>query len=128
MAKFLRYWAPFLAYLVLTFILSGISSPTIPFNVDSNLLHYPEFAVFSFLLVRAIHSGKQGLPSASVAASAVILSALWGLSDEVHQAFIPERVPDVGDLAHDVIGAAAGAGLFYLFLHFSNSAFRKEGL
>lgn len=127
MAKFLRYWAPFLAYLVLTFVLSGMSSPGIPFSMDSNSLHYPEYAVFAFLLTRALHSGKRGYPPAQVGAAALLLSGLWGLSDEVHQAFIPERVPDAGDLFHDVIGAAAGIAAFYLFRYFSKAYGDKEG-
>ena len=114
MARFVRYWLPFTIYLAVMFTLSGMSSPPIPFNFDSNSLHYPEFAVFSFLLVRAIHGETPGLPSPSAALGTLFLSGLWGLSDEIHQAFIPGRVPDISDLAHDLIGSAAGLAAFYL--------------
>lgn len=46
---------------------------------------------------------------------AVLLSSLYGLSDEVHQSFIPGRDASVVDWTVDTIGAAAG-GLFAVFL------------
>jgi hypothetical protein len=37
----------------------------------------------------------------------VTVCALYGVTDEWHQSFVPNRSPDVMDLAHDAIGAAA---------------------
>jgi len=118
-AWFLRYWLPLLLYLAATFVLSGMSSPPVPFNLDSNSLHYPEYALFSFLLLRAIHAAKPGMPSAWAVGSSLLLSGLWGLSDEIHQAFVPGRVPDVNDLIHDLVGAAAGIAAFFSFKYIS---------
>ena len=42
------------------------------------------------------------------AATAVMLSTLYGVFDEVHQAFTPDRTPDIRDLLADVLGAALG--------------------
>ena len=115
MARFIRFWLPFTIFLITTFVLSGMSSPAIPFNLDSNSLHLPEFALFSFLLIRAIHGGRPGRPSISAALGTLVLSGLWGVSDEIHQAFIPGRVPDINDLARDLIGSVIGLAAFYLY-------------
>ena len=79
-----------------------------PEGIDQNLLHYPEYALLGFLLARALQAERPGRPSFKVAVIALALSALFGMSDEFHQAFVPNRVPDVVDWYHDVIGAAAG--------------------
>ncbi len=42
------------------------------------------------------------------AATAVLLSVLYGAFDEVHQSFTPGRSPDVRDLFADGLGAALG--------------------
>jgi VanZ family protein len=45
------------------------------------------------------------------------LAVLYGVTDEVHQSFVPGRFPSVGDLVADAIGAALGSGLVaYLVL------------
>ena len=40
---------------------------------------------------------------------AVVVSSLYGVSDEVHQSFVPGRTSDVFDLVADVTGALIGA-------------------
>ena len=50
----------------------------------------------------------------SAGATAVVLSTLYGVSDEVHQAFTPERTPDVRDLLADALGAALGVAAILL--------------
>jgi VanZ family protein len=43
-------------------------------------------------------------------AIAVGLATLYGLTDEFHQNFTPDRAPDVRDLFADALGATIGAG------------------
>ncbi len=106
--RLLSFWLPPGLYLVLIFILSGMSHPPVPEGVDQNLLHFPEYAVLGFLLARALQGGRPGMPPLRLAVAALLLSALFGFSDEFHQAFVPNRVPDVMDWYHDVIGATVG--------------------
>ena len=51
-----------------------------------------------------------------VTAIAVVLTMLYALSDEVHQAFAPDRSGRVDDLGVDGIGALLGVGIAWLVL------------
>ena len=110
--RFVAYWLPPLLYLGLIFGLSSMSSPPIPKGINQDFLHYPEYALLGFLLSRALRQGCPGRASIGPLALAIALSALWGASDELHQAFVPGRVPDPLDLWHDVLGAFIGVAGF----------------
>lgn len=49
--------------------------------------------------------GKHGLTFGKKAL-VVLLCALYGVTDEFHQSFVPGRTPDVMDLRNDAIGAS----------------------
>jgi VanZ family protein len=107
----LAAWAPAVLYAALIFTLSSLSRPP-PFvppallSLDT-LLHLAEYAVLGALVARALRAG--GRPPARVFAGALLLGSLYGASDELHQAFVPDRHADVRDWAADTAGAALGA-------------------
>lgn len=43
---------------------------------------------------------------------AIVISAVYGASDEFHQYFVPTRSCDAADWAADVLGSIVGAFLF----------------
>lgn len=110
--RIVSLWLPPALYLVLIFVLSSMSHPPVPEGLDQNLLHFPEYAVLGFLLARALQGRRPGPLPLLLAGAALLLSALFGLSDEFHQAFVPDRVPDVVDWYHDVIGAVVGVAVW----------------
>jgi VanZ family protein len=104
----LALWLPPLAYLAVIFALSSMSHPPVPRFISQDLLHYPEYALLGFLLARALHGDGDRHPALSSMGLALLLTAFFGAADEVHQAFVPNRLPDLVDLRRDVIGGAAG--------------------
>jgi VanZ family protein len=113
----LALWLPPLIYLALIFTLSGMKHPPIPKSVPGNYLHYPEYAVLGFMLARAIQGGDRGRPGLSLLVTAFALSVFFGAADEVRQAFVPGRIPDVADWLRDCGGAAAGVMTWKLWRH-----------
>lgn len=107
-----RFWLPPALYLSLIFVLSSLSQPPIPARFSGDFLHYPEYFLLAFLLARAIHASLGSVRPVASALLAFACSALWGVTDEFHQAFVPGRVPDLRDLTHDAVGAAVGTGLW----------------
>ncbi|MBW2550122.1 MAG: VanZ family protein [Deltaproteobacteria bacterium] len=45
----------------------------------------------------------------------MFVSVLWGLSDEIHQALVPGRSPELGDVIADLFGSIVGVSSWHLF-------------
>jgi VanZ family protein len=72
--------------------------------------------VGGFLVGRALASGR-GLGWAGVWALSFLLATLYGVTDEVHQSFVPGRNPDWRDVVADGLGALLGAGVTIAVAH-----------
>lgn len=113
----LALWAPPVLYLGLIFLLSNLSHPLGPIRLGhwDKLAHGTEYAILAGLLMRAVHGAKPGWRLGAAVAVAVGIAVLWGVSDEIHQAFVPHRDPSLFDLLADAVGAGLGASLVGLF-------------
>jgi len=70
------------------------------------LYHAIEYAVLAFLLIRALRMTYPTHPTTQLILWGVALTALYGLSDELHQALTPDRTMSVYDLVADAVGAS----------------------
>ena len=76
------------------------------------LAHFSEYAALGFLTLNMLYSYRGKI---SLAAS-VIICALYSLSDEIHQIFIPGRAFQLSDLCIDCLGALLGIVLCLTFI------------
>jgi VanZ family protein len=96
------------------FVLSSISSPPeLPGRNLDKVVHAFMYAVLGALLVRALAGGWDRPVTLRMALVAVLLATLYGLTDEIHQAFVPARQSDPIDLVADGLGAAVAAAAMY---------------
>ena len=79
--------------------------------------HFMEYALLGCLLFTGnrLTGGKKRRTSSCIAAAAVI-SALYAVTDEVHQYFVPGRACIAADAVIDSCGALAGAAAAMLVL------------
>jgi VanZ family protein len=77
-----------------------------PFGVDK-IIHVCEFGLLAWLLWRPWRETLPLWAEGKTAAFVLILTALNGLGDELHQLFLPHRTATWGDLAADVAGGGA---------------------
>jgi len=106
-----RWLLPALAYAALIFLLSHLSNP-FPFKPTGlltydKLLHFLEYLAFGVLLAWGL--SRAGLAVSSAGVWAVVLGSAYGLTDEIHQAFVPKRSADPLDWLADTAGVLAGA-------------------
>ena len=72
-------------------------------------VHFVEYLVLGLLCAHAcLHTWPDRAAPRTIALGA-FLAAAWGLSDELHQAFVPGRSADVYDFVADACGASVGA-------------------
>ncbi len=91
------------AYAALIFVLSSFSSFPVPRGIFSfdKVIHLVEYAVLGFLVARAWPRARWW--------GAAIAATLYGVTDEIHQSFVPGRSADPFDALADAIGSTIGA-------------------
>jgi VanZ family protein len=106
----LRAWGPALLCAAAIFIAS--SRPTVklpPIGHADKVSHFGAYSVFGAALAYGgAATGVGPLPL-------MIAGSLYGVSDEVHQGFVPGRSPDIMDWVADTLGVIAGVLAFFRF-------------
>lgn len=113
MNKVFRYWAPVAAYAALIFYGSAQSHPdedlpSFIMEFSDKMLHGIEYAGLGALCYRAFRWGTNDSWARQAALLALLATSLYGISDEVHQWFVPFRESSWQDWLADTIGAAVG--------------------
>jgi VanZ family protein len=85
-------------------------------------IHFVEYGVLGWLCAAAASRSWPSAAAWRTALFAVFVSALWGLSDEIHQALVPGRSPELADVVADLLGSSAGVAACRLF---SNRSVRQ---
>ena len=102
-------WPAVVLWMALLFALSSIPSevvqPSGAIPLDK-VAHFCFYGVLGALLAGAI--GRRRVGWGAVIALAVAIGALYGVSDEFHQRFVPGRDASVDDWIADVLGTLAG--------------------
>lgn len=116
----LIYWFPVYIYVIIIFYLSSLSNVFIyapeilkPFFMDIShvVYHIIEYIILGFLLYRALINSTYKY-SISLA---VIIAILYGITDEIHQLFIPFRIFSLFDILSDSFGAIVVQSLVIIY-------------
>lgn len=117
-SSFWRFHLPAMLYAVLIFVLSSLPSlspPDLGFEPQDKLYHFLFYIPFGFLLAGSLDHQKVWLPgSKRYLGFAIFLGALYGLSDEIHQYFVPGRMMSLWDFLADSLGVLTGAWIYRL--------------
>lgn len=124
MQQFLVYWFPVAIYAFLIYMVSAWSQPPLPSieipSIDK-LFHFIEYLILGYLLRRALTNQANKFWKRYAAIFAVIFTLLYGVSDEIHQSFVPEREAELFDLFSDGLG-----GVVAQIIYFSTSGRKKS--
>ncbi|MFC1981432.1 VanZ family protein [Chloroflexota bacterium] len=108
MRKFVAYfpyWVPVVLWMGVIFFLSTLPDSDTPgrFLVSDKVLHAAEYFILAFLIFFSLQrtTWLRFYPSFWVTLAWIIL---YGLSDELHQSYVPTRNCDFTDLVADMCG------------------------
>lgn len=112
--RMLFYWGPVAGYAGLIFYLSAQSHPdedlpSLFGSLNDKILHAMEYAGLGGLCYRAFCRGASGRLAAHALFLAILTASLYGVTDEVHQLFVPLRESSWQDWLADLAGSALGA-------------------
>ena len=103
----------------LIFSLSGVPGDCIPLpdvvNLDK-VLHAVMYGVLALTVLFVFPEPKYRAHPWKMSLLVVLFCLLYGISDEFHQSFVPNRCPSVFDLIADAGGAAVAALIWFRFL------------
>lgn len=106
--RWLRDFAPLIFWMALIFFLSSRSTLIDIENKAGEMsfyktAHLVAYAILAWLWWRALAAGRQTTWPVLLAAFA--LTTLYGISDEIHQAYVPGRYSRLADVLFDAGGA-----------------------
>ena len=100
-------WLPACAQMALIFGASSVPGDQLPGTVWDKLAHFAVYGLLGLCFLLPLAGGRLSGVTVGRAAAAVLLASVYGISDEMHQSFTPNRSSDVYDVFADAIGAAA---------------------
>jgi hypothetical protein len=108
----LNYWFPPFIYTAFIFYLSSLSGITYapPFFFADKVFHIGEYGILGYLLARALVHYQ--LKKRAVFITAVSICFAYGMSDELHQFFVPHRSTSFMDVIADGIGSSIGIWIY----------------
>jgi VanZ family protein len=112
------YLAPFLFYCLLIFSLSAQSdlAQVSPVAIPDKIAHLLEYAGFGFLLMRLLRYLEPEAEFVKHLIWVLSIALIYGLSDEIHQLYVPNREFSWMDLLADGAGGYFGARIWMILM------------
>jgi VanZ family protein len=101
--------------MVVIFVLSSIPDiGALPGGATDKSWHAIGYGALGVFLLLPLADGRLAGATWRRALAAIALAILYGMSDELHQAVVPGRSPDMHDLMADAAGAAGAVTVVWL--------------
>lgn len=115
--RFVKLWLPVLLCMGIIFIASSIPANKIPslFAFQDVAFHFMAYLILAWFFSQALKNTYSKIATTKIFFITIIFGFIYGLSDEFHQAFIPNRTVSGLDVSVDTIGSIIG-GLIYKWL------------
>ena len=129
MKNFVKWWLPVIIWMGVIFIGSSIGSlPRIGGKTSDavfhRIAHIIEYAILGVLTLRAL-SKERPITKREII-SVLVISALYGVTDEFHQRFTPGRSSEASAVLFDAAGGLIGAWLYRWWQQRSSRAAARQ--
>jgi hypothetical protein len=105
-------WGPVLLQMAVIFGVSSLHNVgRLPGGMSDKVGHTIGYVILGAALLRALARGRLSGVTWVTALVAMVLTTMYGVSDEIHQMFVPGRTADPMDVLADGVGATLAAAL-----------------
>jgi VanZ family protein len=111
----MRLWGPLVFWLAAMFFFSSLHRTPIPqskYISWDKLVHLTEYTIMGYLAARALFFSGFRRISRDYLWIAIFFGLLFGISDEIHQFYVPGRSSSPWDVLADLAGVIVGALVF----------------
>ena len=114
---FLYRWLPLIIYCLVIYIQSDLPSiEHIPsFEFSDKVMHFFAYAGLGVLFYRAYQTLHLKDNLKMLILTSIISASLYGISDEIHQYYVPSRDADIFDVIANFLGALCGVYIYHLW-------------
>jgi len=110
---------PLILYWIILFIGTSLPANSISnvFEISDKIKHFAAYLILAFLLSLNLHfQGKWNKIAANYLILTFIICTTYGVLDELHQIFIPNRFAEFYDWLADLLGSIIGVFFGYVFI------------
>ncbi len=108
------YWLPLILYCLMIFIQS--SKPSFKHLPDiqyfDKFLHFVAYALLGILFFRALRTLRLKESRQLLILFSILCATLYGISDEIHQYFVPFREASFWDVMANTLGGGFGVYIY----------------
>lgn len=98
--------------------------PDIGIRIEDKILHFIAYLIFGLSIVYSICGLKRNINKKRLFVILIVTGAVYALSDELHQLYVPGRDADVYDFLADVLGIIAS---YYVYPVIMKLLFKFKG-
>ncbi|MBM3249463.1 MAG: VanZ family protein [Candidatus Omnitrophica bacterium] len=111
MTKTLKYWSPVAICISIIFVASSVPGSNIPilFPWQDNAFHFTIYLLLCMFLRRALLKTLPRIKPVEGLILTVAFGIIYGIIDELHQSFVPNRSASFADILIDSLGALTGS-------------------
>jgi VanZ family protein len=114
-ARFISwFWLPVILCLSFIFYTSSIPGQNIPgiFPYQDIVFHALNYSLLGYFFARALKNTSSGIAFTKLVIFSVIFACVYGITDELHQAFVPHRSVSAVDVLIDTLGGLLGSLIY----------------
>lgn len=101
--KKIMLYSPLILWTVFIYYLSSVPARDIKTTIPDYVVHMIEYGILSLLIYRVVAAVHGESVRSHI--GTWICAIIFGVTDEIHQFFIPGRTPSFRDLSFDALGA-----------------------
>ena len=106
-----KFWLPVFVCMGFIFYTSSLPASNIPslFPLQDIVFHLFIYLILGFSFARALKNSYANITASKIIFFTIIFAVIYGISDELHQAFVPNRCVSGFDVFIDGMGSFIGS-------------------